>query len=207
NKVLNALFGSILEKADNICYEKVLPIFRKMPGIVQLLPTIDLVCPDGVTSNLTVNGNAIKTKGELLNYYQSCKWAHENEDMNAPVRSWVADLEEYWDAFYVNGVHATKLVNTHYFAGNDINTTKSATVIKEQGQYATSYETLSDKGDGTVLYVSATINETKNVYPTQGYSHTDLGQAFIQELCIPQTIEATKSIDNPYKIWWIKLGH
>ncbi|MCR4662088.1 MAG: hypothetical protein K5765_08860, partial [Clostridia bacterium] len=47
NKVLNALFGSILEKADNICYEKVLPIFRKMPGIVQLLPTIDLVCPDG----------------------------------------------------------------------------------------------------------------------------------------------------------------
>ena len=196
----NKKLKKMLEKADVVCYEKVLPYFRGMPGIVQLLPCIELICPDGQNSSLTVNGQAITTKEQLLAYYQSCFWAHQGEDLDAPVRSWVADLGEYWDAFYVNGVHASKLVNTYYFAGYDVDTNRSATVVKGEDGLVTSFTTTKGQGDGTVPYYSATLGSDENVLRTAGYSHTMLGTAFAENMVVEQTEYALKSIDNAFKI-------
>ncbi|MBR1747202.1 MAG: hypothetical protein IJ735_03190 [Clostridia bacterium] len=206
---LKFLFKNILDKADAICYEKVLPYFRGMPGIVQLLPTIDLVCPDGEHSNLQVNGEYITTEEQLTDYYESCFWAHEGEDLDAPVRSWVADLSDYWAAFYVNGVHASKLVNTYYFAGYDRNTTESVTVEKSPEGEILSFRTSSGEGDGTVPYLSATLggSVSDRVLRTEGYAHTELGTAIAEDLVTAQTATATASIDNPYKVLAIKAKY
>lgn len=193
---LEGLLGNLLSKADSVCYDKVLPYFRGMPGIVQLLPTIDLVCPDGEHSNLTVNGVAIKTREQLLDYYQSCFWAHTEMDLTQGLRSWAADLGEYWDAFYVNGVHASKLVNTYYFAGYDVRTTNSMTIEKAEDGTVTHLTSTSGEGDGTVPYLSATLGQEDKVLRTAGYSHTELGIGIKKELVTEQTKEAVRSLDK-----------
>ena len=194
------MLGNLLDNATTVCHERVLPIFRKMPGIVQLLPTIDIVCPDGVNSSITVNGTPITTKEQLLNYYKSCFWAHENNDLNNPIRPWVDDLDEYWNSFYVNGVHASQLVNTYYFAGVDVNTVNSANITKDENQIVTSFVTTSDRGDGTVLYSSASLGLNEKVLDTEGYIHTALGTAFVENLVTSQTEEALESINTPFKV-------
>lgn len=207
NKALKLFLGDIVDQATDLCYNQVLPTFRRMPGIAQLLPCIELVCPDGEHSNLTVNGTAITTKEQLLAYYESCFWAHEGEDVNAPLRSWIADLSEYWDAFYVNGVHASKLVNTYYFAGVDYDTTESMTIVKDGDQRVTSLSTTKTRGDGTVNFRSATVGGNERILETTGYPHTNLGTAFATGLVAEQTATAVSSIDNPYKIMAIKIKY
>ena len=204
NTVLKSIFGSMLTKTESLCYDVILPMFQKYPGIVQLLPSINLVCPDGKNSTLIVNGLPIKTSEQLLAYYQSCDWAY-NDD--GSMRAWVRDLDDYWNSFYVDGTFATELVNTYYFAGDEVDT---LTGFKVSGASSskTFERTYTQKGDGTVPYVCASLNELNmsKTYVFKGLGHVDMGHGFDIGLDEP-TKEAYSSIDNPYKVLLIKIKY
>ena len=205
NRVLDALFGDILDQTEALCYEVVLPMFQKYPGMVQLLPNIKLICPDGEHSSLTINGDPITTADQLLAYYQSCEWAYNSD---GSMRAWVKNLGEYWDSFYVKGVFATELVNTYYFVGDKVNTIMGMKVTETAPNHKTFERIYSKAGDGTVPYASATLNEINmdKTYVFDGIDHIAMGHGFDIGLDEP-TREAYSSIDGAFKTMYIKIKY
>lgn len=174
--VSSVSFLSVLaEKISSLryqCLNDVLPMFQGYPSMTQLLPTIEQICPDGINSSLVYDGNPVRTKEELLAYYRSRDWAYNDK---GELRPWIADLDSYWDAFYVDGVHSSKLVNTYYFVGTGVSTTTEA--VQSGTRYSS---TVSSEGDGTVPVISATLGnpEADNVIFLEGFDHIEAGHAF-----------------------------
>lgn len=204
NGLLKAIFGDMLDKTEDLCYEVILPMFQKYPGMVQLLPNINLVCPDGENSSLVINGTPVKTKEQLLAYYQSCEWAYNTD---GSMRAWVRDLGSYWDSFYVDGTFATELVNTYYFAGDKVNTI-SGFIVTGEGSAKTFQKTHNDNGDGTVPYACATLNEINmsRTFVLDGLGHVDMGHGFDKGLEVPSE-KVYKSINNGYKVLFVKIKY
>ncbi len=171
-KLISALIDRLPVARERVL-NYVLPMFQGYPAMAQLLPTIEQVCPDGENSSLVVDGKPIKTREELLSYYRSRKWAY---DKNGKMRQWIADLDAFWDASYVNGVHSSKLVNTHYVVGENCYTIIGA---EQNGDY---FRSFSEKnGDGTVPFLSATLGKGKtlgNASYLDGFDHIEVGHAF-----------------------------
>lgn len=172
SKAVSGLIAKLSTARERVL-NYVLPMFQGYPAMAQLLPTIEQVCPDGENSSLVVDGKPIKTREELLSYYRSRKWAY---DKNGKMRPWIADLDEFWEASYVNGVHASKLVNTHYVVGENCYTIIGA---EQNGDH---FRSLSEKnGDGTVPFLSATLGKgktLKNASYLDGFDHIEVGHAF-----------------------------
>ncbi len=155
------LEGMIQELFDT----QFLPLLNHLPSIAQLLPYPELLngpYSEGDKSFIYVDGEPIKTKEDLLAFYQSRPWALN--DAGTDIKCFVEDLDEYWDSFYVeteNGkVHASTLVPTYYFAG--VGTKTAVAVYYEDGAYVGTED--STHGDGTVPYYSATLNNTTNLF-------------------------------------------
>jgi hypothetical protein len=202
NSLAYFLLHDVISQARTLCYDTVLPMFRKFPGVIDLLPTIELVCPDGENSTLSVDGVWIKTREQLLSYYQGCAWAYNTD---GTMRSWVKNLGNYWDASYVNGVHASKLVNTVYIAGTGINSIKTMSVETSEPRHAC-VKTYSKEGDGTVELGSAVLGDAdgSNVKLLYGFDHLQAGHDYADGLGAASA-SAYGTVDNSFKLLWQKI--
>ena len=192
--LVGAIAKNLMDGVEELVNGKLLPMFRSYPSLVQLLPTIEEVCPDGVNSVLTVNGKGITTREELLAFYQSRSWAFRAD---GSIRPWVADLGEYWDAFYVDGTFASELVNTHYIVGTGKNTPENVT-ITDGNDYSYVF-TQSTAGDQTVSVNSATLGgKASKTYLMNDYLHNDCMTPISEELGAVID-KALSSVSSPFK--------
>jgi len=159
---------SLKGKVKEIFDTQFMPLIMHLPTIVQLLPSPEFLnspyC-EGDNSLIYIDGKPISTREELLSFYQSRFWAQKED--GSGLKSFVADLGEYWDGFYAdteNGkVYAGSLVPTYYFAGTSVSTAIAA--YFENGKYVRcSY----GDGDGTVPFYSATMHSENKVYGKNG---------------------------------------
>lgn len=162
---LSWLASGIGDMVDELFETQFTPLGMHLPTIAQLLPSpelLDAPIYEGGKSFLYIDGQPVTTKEELLEFYTTRKWSY-NDDGTA-VKCFVADLEEYWDSFYVDTekgrVHASTLVPTYYFAGVGTSTAIAA-YIQDDVFVGCDYD---DRGDGTVPYYSATINMSDKTY-------------------------------------------
>ncbi len=171
--------GSMLDIAE----DQFLPLAANLTTVFQLLPMIELVSTPQVESSfLKVDGVSITTREELIEFYSSRDWAKKSD---GSLRKAVAELEEYWDSFLVesNGkkVHASTLVNTIYYAGNDYKTENVVNITS--GNISTVEH--SYQGDGTVQLYSALLGnsvEDTNVVIISDCDHFGCGNSFGEEL-------------------------
>lgn len=161
--------ASLKQEINRIFDEQFRPLGMHLPTIVQLLPSpemFDTPYCEGDKSFLYVDGKPIKTKAELLEFYKTRTWSYKDD--GSGLKTFVADLEEYWDSFYVETPegkkHASTLVPTYYFAGVGTGTAVAAHI---DGGKLSKVE-YDKKGDGTVLYYSATLNNEDNLYAGKG---------------------------------------
>lgn len=155
---------------------------------------------------ITIDGEPIETREELIEFYASRPWAF-NED-GEPIYVFQKEangktrLENFFDSAYVATdaglVHSTTLVNTVYFVGTGISGRERATYITdEDGNIVLDRTYNSYDGDNMVLVYSATAAlgpEAPNAYVIDNGSHGPVGISF-------DALLKEKTFEEINKVW------
>lgn len=182
---LGEVLKPMVGKIKKMYYDYCIDLIQNMTSIAQLLPTIELVNTlqyEYGDSFVCEDGLPITTNEQLIAFYKSRPWAKKSD---GSLRKYIEGLEEYFNGMYVeaNGkkVHSTTLVDTFYFAGNEIKTVD--TVYIENGEMTDFVH--NNLGDGTVPLYSSIMGKSvadKNVFVISGYNHFDCGNSIKDEM-------------------------
>ena len=186
------------------------PFLRGMVSIYQLFPHPVLLESGQYTNEdgdymITVDGEPIRTREELIDFYKSRPYAKNEEgewiyifqtEENGKTR-----LENFFDSSFVevNGktVHATSLVNTVFFAGNGIRSLHGLDfVTDETGAVVLDKARYSRMGDNMVILYSATAGlgpDAQNVQIVDKGAHASVGVNF-DVLLMERTFEEINKV-------------
>lgn len=186
--------GALQEFAENAVAGAAGPLLRSMPSIAQLLPSPYLMTSDQYSEDfpmITVDGKAIKTPEELIEFYSSRPWtvteSGEKAYMFQTEDNGKTRLENFFESVYVQTetgkVHSTQLVNTVYFVGTGVSGKERAAFVTdaESGTPVLDRTYSSLRGDNMVLEYSATAaagTAGANVAVYEGYGHHVVGIKF-----------------------------
>ena len=154
---------------EGIVRDVATPFLRSLVSMYQLLPSHYLMT-SGQYSNtdndymITVDGNPITTREELIEFYKSRPYAKVDGEWIYPLQieeNGKTRLENYWEnsRVMVDGVstHTTNLVNTVYFIGVGQNGLEGANFItNDEGEVVLDTVRYTTNGDNMVLEYSAT---------------------------------------------------
>lgn len=99
-------------------------VFENMGGIFDLIPNQNLL-DDPIYDNapfFTVDGVALNYE-EFLEYIGTRSFALKKD--GETIKPMLSDFISSYNNYYVNGVHSTKLINSHYIVGTGIDTLKT----------------------------------------------------------------------------------
>ena len=155
---------------------------------------------------ITVDGKAIETPEELIEFYCSRPWtvteSGEKAYMFQTEDNGKTRLENFFDSVYVeteNGkVHSTELVNTVYFVGTGVSGKERAEFVTDpvSGEIVLSKTYTSTRGDNMVLEYSATAGKGisgDNVAVYLGYGHHVVGIKF-KDVLMERTFAETDKV-------------
>lgn len=143
------------------------PFLQNMTSVIQLLPTWEYLSSEqyGEGEGICIDGELIKSKDELYEYYCTRDWAFLRDENGNKIsdgkggfklKPAVESLREFHDGLYVRldsgeKVFASHTVNAYYFVGNNLQTRVTYNDITggidEYGK--------KPAGDGVVPYYSA----------------------------------------------------
>ena len=184
------------------------PFLRSLVSMYQLLPSPYLMT-SGQYSNagddfmITVDGDPITTKEELIEFYKSRPYAKVDGEWIYPLQieeNGKTRLENYWEnsRVMVDGVstHTTNLVNTVYFIGVGQSGAEGANFItNENGEVVLDTVRYTTEGDNMVLKYSATCGNDPSadnvVQITNG--HLNVGVNF-KALLMDRTFEEINKV-------------
>lgn len=115
------------------------PMIQNMPGIIGLLPNWEFLNSDQYITDhgITIGGVPIASEDDLYEFYSTREWSYlrnddgtimtEADGVTPKLKPFVASLRDFHDSLYVtlddgSRVQASTLVNTHYFAGQNMTT-------------------------------------------------------------------------------------
>lgn len=172
-------------------------------GLMTLLPAWQFINSDQYGEGeygITLDGVPVTTKEQLYNFYKTRSWAYyldengekipDNSKYASPdgykLKPGVANLDEYYDSFYIDGKFASSLVDTYYLVGTEIGGTVTGvnydtindtfTLLRKTGT--------SEYGDGTVPYYSSLGGQSVSDIPEghlikfAGQSHQPVGASW-----------------------------
>lgn len=156
--------------------DKFLDFVHDLPTIYQLLPYVDMVgAYDGSNPDLdghgviTVDGTPIKKYDDFEAFLNGRNYINER-CMNKMI-AW--QKEQYRD-----GKHATDLVDTAFFVGNESNTDIGVNFVSDgNGGFKMTTPVVSNQGDGTVAAYSASCGNPLSdprIVELKGISHGDM---------------------------------
>ncbi|MBR3684701.1 MAG: hypothetical protein IKL86_00300, partial [Clostridia bacterium] len=119
---------------------------------------------------ITIDGNPITTRQELIEFYRSRPFAKRDGEYIYPFQmeeNGKTRLENYWDSYMVEVdgkmVHSMDLVNTVYFIGVGQKGMEGVSyVTNESGDIVLDKINYSTKGDNMILEYSATSGNNPN---------------------------------------------
>ncbi len=194
-----AVLRDIVEQA----FEKQFKPLVNMYTVYQLLPTYNLLLSPQYAMNLDGEGGINEKSSfimvkdyddedyhyvdfdslqEIYEFYLSREWAYmSNGEIRPPLASWI----DYANAGYVTlpdgrSVHSMSLVNTHYIAGNDYQTTCSVLFDEqEDGSLKYTGTVTTPHGDGVVLVFGSTEGAPVNrIHIIENADHYDVAQQY-----------------------------
>lgn len=206
--VAAGMVDSIIETVLN---DVMADFIRGFTSLYQLFPSPYLMdsaqySHTGSDYMITIDGEPIETREELIEFYASRPWAF-NED-GEPIYVFQKEangktrLENFFDSAYVATdaglVHSTTLVNTVYFVGTGISGRERATYITdEDGDIVLDRTYNSYDGDNMVLVYSATAAlgpDAPNAYVIDDGSHGPVGISF-------DALLKEKTFEEINKVW------
>lgn len=208
--MLGALnLGALQSVVEQLVNKIAGPLLRSMPSIAQLLPSPYLMTSAQYSEDspmITVDGKAIETPEELIEFYCSRSWTStesgEKAYMFQTEDNGKTRLENFFDSVYVeteNGkVHSTELVNTVYFVGTGVSGKERAEFVTDpvSGEIVLSKTYTSTRGDNMVLEYSATAGKGisgDNVEAYLGYGHHVVGIKF-KDVLMERTFAETDKV-------------
>ncbi|MBO8424022.1 MAG: hypothetical protein IAB16_03280 [Firmicutes bacterium] len=202
------MVGSIVETVLN---DVMAEFIRGFTSMYQLFPSPYLMesaqySHTGSDYMITIDGEPIETREELIEFYASRPWAF-NED-GEPIYVFQKEangktrLENFFDSAYVATdaglVHSTTLVNTVYFVGTGISGRERATYITDaDGNIVLDRTYNSYDGDNMVLVYSATAAlgpDAPDAYVIDNGSHGPVGISF-------DALLKEKTFEEINKVW------
>ena len=162
-------------------------LLRSMPSITELLPSPYLMTSKQYSADspmITVDGKAIETPEELVEFYLSRPWSVTEDGETAYMfqteENGKSRLENFFESAYVETdtgmVHSTELVNTVYFVGTGVRGVERAAFVTDPatGEVVLDRTYTSLRGDNMILEYSATAGlgtnaENAAVYEGQGH--------------------------------------
>ena len=168
---LGAIGGFI--DINQIVKDVVEPFLSSLVSMYQLFPSPYLMESgqySGDNHMITVDGNPITTRQELIEFYRSRPFAKRDGEYIYPIQmeeNGKTRLENYWDSYMVEVdgkmVHSMDLVNTVYFIGVGQKGMESVSyVTNESGDIVLDKINYSTKGDNMILEYSATSGNNPN---------------------------------------------
>ncbi|CCY03893.1 lecithin:cholesterol acyltransferase [Faecalibacterium sp. CAG:1138] len=172
NPAISGVLSSVGLNVDEKVVEDLMdnvatPFLQNMTSVIQLLPTWEYLSSEqyGEGEGICIDGELIKSKDELYEYYCTRDWAFLRDENGNKIsdgkggfklKPAVESLREFHDGLYVRldsgeKVFASHTVNAYYFVGNNLQTRVTYNDITggidEYGK--------KPAGDGVVPYYSA----------------------------------------------------
>ena len=211
NMLPSAAAGMVDSIIETVLNDVMADFIRGFTSMYQLFPSPYLMesaqySHTGSDYMITIDGEPIETREELIEFYASRPWAF-NED-GEPIYIFQKEangktrLENFFDSAYVATdaglVHSTTLVNTVYFVGTGISGRERATYITdEDGNIVLDKTYSSYDGDNMVLVYSATAAlgpDAPNAYVIDNGSHGPVGISF-------DALLKEKTFEEINKVW------
>lgn len=211
NMLPSAAAGMVDSIIETVLNDVMADFIRGFTSMYQLFPSPYLMdsaqySHTGSDYMITIDGEPIETREELIEFYASRPWAF-NED-GEPIYIFQKEangktrLENFFDSAYVATdaglVHSTTLVNTVYFVGTGISGRERATYITdEDGNIVLDKTYNSYDGDNMVLVYSATAAlgpDAPNAYVIDNGSHGPVGISF-------DALLKEKTFEEINKVW------
>lgn len=211
NMLPSAAAGMVDSIVETVLNDVMADFIRGFTSMYQLFPSPYLMesaqySHTGSDYMITIDGEPIETREELIEFYASRPWAF-NED-GEPIYVFQKEangktrLENFFDSAYVATdaglVHSTTLVNTVYFVGTGISGRERATYITDaDGNIVLDRTYNSYDGDNMVLVYSATAAlgpDAPNAYVIDNGSHGPVGISF-------DALLKEKTFEEINKVW------
>ena len=211
NMLPSAAAGMVDSIVETVLNDVMAEFIRGFTSMYQLFPSPYLMdsaqySHTGSDYMITIDGEPIETREELIEFYASRPWAF-NED-GKPIYVFQKEangktrLENFFDSAYVATdaglVHSTTLVNTVYFVGTGISGRERATYITDaDGNIVLDRTYNSYDGDNMVLVYSATAAlgpDAPNAYVIDNGSHGPVGISF-------DALLKEKTFEEINKVW------
>ena len=183
-------------------------LLRSMPSITELLPSPYLMTSKQYSTDspmITVDGKAIETPEELIEFYLSRPWSVTEDGETAYMfrteENGKSRLENFFESAYVETdtgrVHSTELVNTVYFVGTGVRGVDRAAFVTDPatGEVVLDRTYTSLRGDNMILEYSATAGlgtNAENVAVYEGQGHHVVGIKFEKVLSERTFLEIDK---------------